>query len=35
MHEEMASLEDSEVETLAAAVEILDKVIARLQEREP
>jgi DNA-binding MarR family transcriptional regulator len=34
MHEEMASLEDGEIETLAAAVEILDKVIARLQERE-
>jgi hypothetical protein len=30
MHEEMASLDDAEVETLAAAVEILDKVIARL-----
>jgi DNA-binding MarR family transcriptional regulator len=30
MHEEMASLDDGEVETLAAAVEILDKVIARL-----
>ena len=34
MHEEMASLDDSEIETLAAAVEILDKVIARLRERE-
>jgi DNA-binding MarR family transcriptional regulator len=34
MHEEMASLEDAEVETLAAAVEILDKVIAQLEERE-
>ena len=30
MHEEMASLDDAEVETLAAAIEILDKVIARL-----
>lgn len=30
LHEEMASLEDSEVETLAAAVAILDKVIDRL-----
>ncbi|HYB29097.1 MAG TPA: MarR family transcriptional regulator [Solirubrobacteraceae bacterium] len=30
LHEEMASLEDSEVETLAAAVGILDKLIARL-----
>jgi DNA-binding MarR family transcriptional regulator len=35
MHEEMVSLDDAEVETLAAAVEILDKVIARLQDREP
>jgi DNA-binding MarR family transcriptional regulator len=34
LHEEMASLEDAEVETLAAAVEILDKLIARLKERE-
>jgi DNA-binding MarR family transcriptional regulator len=30
LHEEMASLEDSEVETLAAAVTILDKLIDRL-----
>jgi DNA-binding MarR family transcriptional regulator len=30
LHEEMASLEDSEVETLAAAVSILDKLIDRL-----
>jgi DNA-binding MarR family transcriptional regulator len=30
LHEEMASLEDSEVETLAAAVGILDKLIGRL-----
>jgi DNA-binding MarR family transcriptional regulator len=30
LHEEMAMLDDSEVETLAAAVEILDKVIERL-----
>jgi DNA-binding MarR family transcriptional regulator len=30
LHEEMVSLEDSEVETLAAAVAILDKVIDRL-----
>ena len=35
LHEEMAMLDDAEVEALAAAVEILDKVIARLQEREP
>jgi DNA-binding MarR family transcriptional regulator len=30
LHEEMASLEDSEVETLAAAVAVLDKLIGRL-----
>ncbi len=30
LHEEMATLDDGEVETLAAAVEILDKLIARL-----
>lgn len=30
LHEEMAALDDSEVETLAAAVEILDKLIGRL-----
>jgi DNA-binding MarR family transcriptional regulator len=34
LHEEMASLEDGEVETLAAAVAILDKLIDRLKERE-
>ena len=34
LHEEMASLDDEEVETLAAAVAILDKVIDRLKERE-
>jgi DNA-binding MarR family transcriptional regulator len=34
LHEEMASLEDEEVETLAAAVAILDKLIDRLKERE-
>ena len=33
LHEEMASLEDGEVETLAAAVAILDKLIDRLKER--
>lgn len=32
LHEEMAALDDSEVETLAAAVEILDKLIARLSQ---
>jgi DNA-binding MarR family transcriptional regulator len=30
LHEEMASLEDSEVETLAGAVAVLDKLIDRL-----
>jgi DNA-binding MarR family transcriptional regulator len=30
LHEEMASLEDSEVETLAAAVAVLDKLLDRL-----
>jgi DNA-binding MarR family transcriptional regulator len=30
LHEEMAMLDDAEVETLAAAVEILDKLIGRL-----
>ena len=30
LHEEMATLDDAEVETLATAVEILDKLIARL-----
>ena len=34
LHEEMASLEDGDVETLAAAVAILDKLIDRLKERE-
>jgi DNA-binding MarR family transcriptional regulator len=34
LHEEMVSLDDSEVETLAAAVAILDKLIDRLKERE-
>jgi DNA-binding MarR family transcriptional regulator len=33
LHEEMASLGDDEVETLARAVEILDGLVARLQER--
>jgi DNA-binding MarR family transcriptional regulator len=30
LHEEMATLDDAEVDTLAAAVEILDKLIERL-----
>ena len=34
LHEEMVSLDDAEVETLAAAVAILDKVIDRLKERD-
>ncbi len=34
LHEEMAALDDSEVATLAAAVEILDNLIDRLKERE-
>jgi DNA-binding MarR family transcriptional regulator len=34
LHEEMVSLDDEEVATLASAVEILDKLIARLTERE-
>lgn len=34
LHEEMAALDDGEVATLAAAVEILDKLIDRLKERE-
>ena len=34
LHEEMAALDDSEVATLAAAVDILDKLIDRLKERE-
>ncbi len=33
LHEEMAALDDGEVATLAAAVEILDKLIDRLKER--
>jgi DNA-binding MarR family transcriptional regulator len=35
LHEEMATLDDSEVETLAAAVEILDRLIGRLGQRMP
>jgi len=33
LHEEMASLDDHEVETLAAAVDILDRLIERLGGR--
>lgn len=34
LHEEMAALDDGEVATLAAAVEILDNLIDRLKGRE-
>ncbi len=34
LHEEMATLEDSEIDTLAAAIEILDRLIERLTQRE-
>jgi DNA-binding MarR family transcriptional regulator len=34
LHEEMATLPDDDVETLAAAVEILDRLIARLSDRD-
>jgi DNA-binding MarR family transcriptional regulator len=33
LHEEMATLDDDEVETLAAAADILDRLIERLGER--
>jgi DNA-binding MarR family transcriptional regulator len=35
LREEMATLDDSEVETLAEAVEILDRLIDRLAQRDP
>jgi len=35
LHEEMVELDDQEVETLASAVAILDRLIARLGERAP
>jgi DNA-binding MarR family transcriptional regulator len=34
LHEEMATLDDREVETLAGAVEILDRLIARISQRD-
>jgi DNA-binding MarR family transcriptional regulator len=34
LHEEMATLDDAEIEMLAAAVEILDRLIERLGGRE-
>lgn len=33
LHEEMATLQDGEVETLAEAVQILDRLIAQLSDR--
>jgi DNA-binding MarR family transcriptional regulator len=33
LHEEMASLDDDEVETLAAAVDVLDRLIERIEGR--
>ena len=35
LHEEMAALDDDEVETLATAIDILDGLIERLGERAP
>jgi DNA-binding MarR family transcriptional regulator len=35
LHEEMASLEDADVDTLARAIDILDGLITRLRGREP
>jgi DNA-binding MarR family transcriptional regulator len=35
LHDEMAALDDGEVETLAAAVQILDRLIGRLADRSP
>ena len=35
IHQEMAPLADDEVATLARAIEILDRLIERLKEREP
>jgi DNA-binding MarR family transcriptional regulator len=34
VHEEMAALADSDVETLVSAIDVLDELIARLQERD-
>ena len=34
VHEEMAALPDGDVETLARAIDVLDSLIARLQERD-
>ncbi len=35
VHEEMAALADGDIETLARAIDVLDELIARLQERDP
>jgi DNA-binding MarR family transcriptional regulator len=35
LHEEMAALDDDQVETLASAIDILDGLIERLGERAP
>jgi DNA-binding MarR family transcriptional regulator len=35
LHEDAATLDDADVATLARAVEILDDLIARLEERQP
>ena len=34
LHEEMATLEDADIDTLARSVEILDRLIGRLTERD-
>jgi DNA-binding MarR family transcriptional regulator len=34
VHEEMATLDDEDVETLARAVDVLDELIERLEDRE-
>ncbi len=34
LHEEMATLKDSDVDTLARSIDILDRLIARLTERD-
>jgi DNA-binding MarR family transcriptional regulator len=34
VHEEMAALADADVETLARAIDVLDELITRLQERD-
>lgn len=34
VHEEMATLDDDDMETLARAIDVLDELIARLEDRE-